>query len=141
MSLRRAFGPEPTGPVLDHLIGQFEKADDFLFDSTHQVVMPTWHTDRIVLPGDAAWCMTLYSGMGASTGMAGADLLGTVLQRNLGQIPRALREWEQRLRPFITTEQQTAHSVGLQMFVPRSDATSPCGPSTTNSSATPSPHG
>ncbi|WP_052034331.1 hypothetical protein [Streptomyces pseudogriseolus] len=29
-SLRRAFGPEPTGPVLDHLIGQFEKADDFL---------------------------------------------------------------------------------------------------------------
>ncbi|WP_052034330.1 hypothetical protein [Streptomyces pseudogriseolus] len=63
--------------------------------------------------------MTLYSGMGASTGMAGADLLGTVLQRNPGQIPRALREWEQRLRPFITTEQQTAHSVGLQMFVPQ----------------------
>ncbi|MFI8896362.1 FAD-dependent monooxygenase [Streptomyces paradoxus] len=118
-SLRRAFGPAPTGPVLDHLIGQFGQADDFLFDSTHQVLMPTWHTDRIVLLGDAAWCMTLYSGMGASTGMAGADLLGTVLQRNPGQIPRALREWEQRLRPFIATEQKAVHSVGLQMFVPQ----------------------
>ncbi|MEV8116001.1 FAD-dependent monooxygenase [Streptomyces xiamenensis] len=118
-SLRRAFGPEPTGPVLEHLFQQFEDADDFLFDSTHQIIMPTWHTDRVVLVGDAAWCMTLYSGMGASTGMAGADLLGTVLQRNPGQLPRALREWEQRLRPFITTEQKSALTVGLQMFVPQ----------------------
>ncbi|MFE1589282.1 hypothetical protein [Streptomyces sp. NPDC059402] len=44
--------------------------------------MDTWHTDRVVLLGDAAWCLTLYSGMGASTAMAGADLLGTLLQRN-----------------------------------------------------------
>ncbi|KQW10839.1 FAD-dependent oxidoreductase [Streptomyces sp. Root369] len=118
-SLRRAFGPEPTGPVLENLLTQFEQADDYLFDSVHQVEMPTWHTDRVVLVGDSAWCPTLYSGMGASTGMAGADLLGTSLQRNAGNPSRALREWEQRLRPFMAVQQKTGRTHGLTMFVPQ----------------------
>ncbi|MFF3505364.1 FAD-dependent monooxygenase [Streptomyces sp. NPDC003247] len=118
-SLRRAFGPEPAGPVLNNLLAQFEQADDYLFDSVHQVEMPTWHTNRVVLLGDAAWCLTLYSGMGASTAMAGADLLGTLLHRNPATITRALREWEQRLRPFITLQQKSGRAQGLTMFVPQ----------------------
>ncbi len=118
-SLRRAFGPEPAGPVLEHLLGQFEQADDYLFNSVHQVEMPAWHTDRVVLLGDSAWCMTLYSGMGASTALAGADLLGTLLQRNGGNITRALREWDQRLRPFIALQQRNGRTQGLTMFVPQ----------------------
>jgi 2-polyprenyl-6-methoxyphenol hydroxylase-like FAD-dependent oxidoreductase len=119
-SLREAFGPEPTGPVLGNLLDQFEAADEFLFDSVHQVVMPTWHTDRVVLLGDSAWCLTLYSGMGASTALAGADLLGTVLQRNPGNPARALREWEMRLRPFITSHQKNGRR-DLVSFVPQTD--------------------
>lgn len=118
-SLRRAFGPEPTGPVLEHLLEQFEQADDYLFDSVHQVEMPTWHSDRVVLLGDSAWCLTLYSGMGASTALAGADLLGTLLQRNAGNTARALREWDQRLRPFIALQQRSGRTQGLTTFVPQ----------------------
>ncbi|EFL40035.1 FAD-dependent monooxygenase [Streptomyces griseoflavus] len=118
-SLRRAFGPEPAGPVLEHLLQQFEQAESYLFDSIHQVVMPTWHTDRVTLLGDAAWCLTPYSGMGASTSLAGADLLGTTLQRNPDHFSRALREWEQRLRPFVATEQKAALTTGLPMFIPQ----------------------
>ncbi|WP_285106940.1 FAD-dependent monooxygenase [Promicromonospora sp. MEB111] len=117
-SLRRAFGPEPAGPVLGNLLDQFEAADDVLFDSVHQVVMPSWHTGRVVLLGDSAWCVTLYSGMGASSAMAGADLLGTVLQRNPGNPARALREWELRMRPFIATHQRNGRR-DLVMFVPQ----------------------
>lgn len=117
-SLRLAFGPEPTGPVLGNLLDQFEAADEFLFDSVHQVVMPSWHTDRVVLLGDSAWCVTLYSGMGASSALAGADLLGTVLQRNPGNPARALREWEMRLRPFIADHQKSGRR-DLMMFVPQ----------------------
>lgn len=117
-SLRRAFGPEPTGPVLGNLLDQFEAADDYLFDSVHQVVMPTWHTGRVVLLGDSAWCVTLYSGMGASSALAGADLLGTALQRNPGNPARALREWEMRLRPFMTVHQEIGRR-DLVMFVPQ----------------------
>ncbi|MFJ4706030.1 FAD-dependent monooxygenase [Streptomyces anulatus] len=118
-SLRAAFGPEPTGPVLEHMLQQFELADDHLFDSSHQIEMDTWHTDRIVLLGDAAWCLTLYSGMGASTALAGADLLGTLLQRNPGNATRALREWDQKLRPFMDAQQKSARTEGLPTFVPQ----------------------
>lgn len=118
-SLRAAFGPEPTGPVLENLLRQFEQADDVLFDSVHQVEMPKWHTGKVVLLGDSAWCLTLYSGMGASTALAGADLLGSLLQRNPGNTARALREWDQRLRPFIALQQRTGREQGLTMFVPQ----------------------
>ncbi|PVC90145.1 FAD-dependent oxidoreductase [Streptomyces sp. CS131] len=118
-SLRAAFGTEPTGPVLEHMLQQFELADDHLFDSAHQIEMDTWHTDRIVLLGDAAWCLTLYSGMGASTALAGADLLGTLLQRNPGNTTRALREWDQKLRPFMDAQQKSARTEGLPTFVPQ----------------------
>ncbi len=116
--IRAAFGPEP-GPILEHLFDQFEAAEDSLFDSVHQVVMPSWRTDRVVLVGDAAWCLTLYSGMGASTAISGADLLGTTLARNPGNTARALREWEQRLRPFIEVQQRSGRTDGLAMFVPQ----------------------
>ncbi|PFG41484.1 2-polyprenyl-6-methoxyphenol hydroxylase-like FAD-dependent oxidoreductase [Isoptericola jiangsuensis] len=118
-SLRAAFGPEPAGPVLENLLGQFADVDDTLFDSVHQVDMPTWHSDRVVLVGDSAWCLTLYSGMGASLGLAGADLLGTTLARNPGNPARALREWEQRLRPFVAVQQKSGRTDGLAMFVPQ----------------------
>ncbi|MGW0791709.1 FAD-dependent monooxygenase [Streptomyces sp. NPDC002911] len=118
-SLRRAFGPEPLGPVLENLLRQFEQADDRLFDSVHQVEMPTWHTGRVVLLGDSAWCLTLYSGMGASCGLAGADLLASLLQRNPDDTARALSEWEQRLRPFIAVHQRSGRTRGLTMFVPQ----------------------
>jgi 2-polyprenyl-6-methoxyphenol hydroxylase-like FAD-dependent oxidoreductase len=100
-SVRAAYGPEPTGSTLGWLLDQFEKAPDYLFDSVEQVRLDRWHRGRVVLIGDAAWCLTLYSGMGASTGLAGADLLGTMLERRPDDLPQALRDWEEHLRPFI----------------------------------------
>lgn len=108
-SIRAAFGPEPAGPLLESLLTRFEQAEnDVLFDSVHQVKMPHWHRGRVVLVGDAAWCLTLYSGMGASTGIAGGDLLGTMLHRHPDDVAGALREWEARMRPFIEQQQKDA---------------------------------
>jgi 2-polyprenyl-6-methoxyphenol hydroxylase-like FAD-dependent oxidoreductase len=100
-SLRAAFGPEPFGPLLTELLDQFEAAPDHLFDSTNQVKMPTWHQGRVVLVGDAAWCPTLYSGLGASSALAGASLLGDMLELHPTDLPGALAEWESTLRPHI----------------------------------------
>jgi 2-polyprenyl-6-methoxyphenol hydroxylase-like FAD-dependent oxidoreductase len=100
-SLRAAYGPEPTGSTLGWLLDQFEKAPDYLFDSAEQVHLDRWHRGRVVLVGDAAWCLTIYSAMGASTGLAGADLLGTMLDRHPHDVPRALQAWEDQLRPFV----------------------------------------
>ncbi|MFD5569523.1 FAD-dependent monooxygenase [Streptomyces cadmiisoli] len=104
-TLRSVFGPEPTGETLGWLLDQFEQAPDHLFDSAEQVRLDSWSQGRVVLVGDAAWCLTLYSGMGASTGLAGADMLGTMLEQYPGDVPRALRAWEAKLRPFIKFHQ------------------------------------
>ncbi|WP_337589377.1 FAD-dependent monooxygenase [Streptomyces xinghaiensis] len=117
-ALRRAFGPAPLGPVLTDVLDQFDASDDVLFDSTHQVVMPRWHSDRTVLVGDAAWCLTLFSAMGASSALAGGDYLGSALQRNAGNTPRALREWEGRMRPFVDQLQKVGRK-DITMFVPQ----------------------
>ncbi len=107
-SIRAAYGPEPFGPLLEGLFQRYERAPHALFDSVQQVKLPQWHRGRVVLVGDAAWCLTLYSGMGASTGLAGGELLGTMLERHPGDVPGALAAWEGRMRPFIVTEQRAA---------------------------------
>ncbi|WP_218025855.1 FAD-dependent monooxygenase [Nocardia miyunensis] len=106
--LRAAFGPEPLGIMLEDVIAAFEAADDKLFDSVEQVHMDSWHRGRVILLGDAAWCVTLYAGMGVSAGFMGADLLGAMLERHPGDIRAALDEWERALRPHIQYYQDNA---------------------------------
>lgn len=103
--LREVFGPQPLGRLLTEVIDAFEVADQYLFDSVEQVHLDTWHRGRVVLVGDAAWCETLYSGMGVSSALAGPELLGTVLARHSDDLDRALREWETVLRPFVDAYQ------------------------------------
>jgi 2-polyprenyl-6-methoxyphenol hydroxylase-like FAD-dependent oxidoreductase len=113
--VRAAFGSRPPGRALGEAFDALETADDLLFDSVEQVHLDTWHRGRVVLVGDAAWCVTLYAGMGVSTGIAGADLLGTMLDRH--PVPRALAAWERALRPDLEFFQQS----GIQQrafFVP-----------------------
>ncbi|MEU8916433.1 hypothetical protein [Streptomyces nigrescens] len=71
------------------------------FGPHEQVHMDRWHRGRVVLVGDSAWCVTLYAGMGASAGLAGADLLGTMLDSHPDNVGRALAKWENALRPYV----------------------------------------
>jgi 2-polyprenyl-6-methoxyphenol hydroxylase-like FAD-dependent oxidoreductase len=119
-SLRRAFGPQPTGSVLGQLLDQYEVADEALFDSVNQVKMDRWHQGRVVLIGDAAWCPTLYSGMGASSGMAGSELLGDILETYPDNLSLALLKWEERMRPFADGLQQSALNERI-IFTPHSE--------------------
>jgi 2-polyprenyl-6-methoxyphenol hydroxylase-like FAD-dependent oxidoreductase len=104
--VRAAFGSGPTGRALGETLDALESAEDLLFDSVEQVHMDSWHRGRVVLVGDSAWCVTLFAGMGVSTGLAGADLLGSLLARHPESIERALVEWERTLRPHLTAFQR-----------------------------------
>ncbi|MFF1817947.1 FAD-dependent monooxygenase [Kribbella sp. NPDC058245] len=103
--VRQAFGPQPTGDILGAALEALEAADELLFDSVEQVHMDQWHQGRVVLVGDSAWCVTLFAGMGVSAGLAGADLLGTMLSR-YGDVQQALTEWDRQLRPHMGYYQQ-----------------------------------
>jgi 2-polyprenyl-6-methoxyphenol hydroxylase-like FAD-dependent oxidoreductase len=104
--LRKVFGPKPLGRLLTEVIDAFEQADEYLFDSVEQVHMDAWYDGRVVLVGDAAWCETLYSGLGVSSALAGPDLLGTMIDRYPGDLNRALREWDRTLRPYVDAYQE-----------------------------------
>ncbi len=104
------------GPV-PYALAALRDAPECLFDSVQQVRMRRWHRGRVLLLGDAAWCLTLYSGMGASTGMMGAAALGDALTAQPLDLTAALRDWERRMRPTIRAHQLIAHVKG-EGFVP-----------------------
>ncbi|HEX6343602.1 FAD-dependent monooxygenase [Umezawaea sp.] len=96
------------GPVPD-LLDAVDRAEHTLFDQISQIHLSSWSRGRVVLLGDSAWSLTLYSGFGSSLGIAGGDLLGTLLVEHGDNIAAALGTWEHRLRPLVTKHQKSAH--------------------------------
>jgi 2-polyprenyl-6-methoxyphenol hydroxylase-like FAD-dependent oxidoreductase len=89
---------------------------DVYFDRVSQVVLPSWSSGRVVLLGDAAWCVTLFAGHGAALALTGADQLGEALSRH-DDIPAALADWEAGLRPLVT-KRQAAAKRGMAQYAP-----------------------
>ena len=106
--LREIYGPEPLGEMMEAALGHLESTDEFLFDSVEQVHVDHWHHGRVVLLGDAAWCPSLYSGMGATSSLSGADTLRVMLERHPESLEKALTAWEAKLREPIEEFQRSA---------------------------------
>src|SRR5699024_9171371 len=113
--LREVYGPEPLGDLMGGAVDHLEDADEFLFDSTEQARVDHWSQGRVVLVGDAAWCPTLYSGMGATSGLAGANALGLMLAKHPDDVEGALAAWERQMRPAIADFQEAAYPM-RQLF-------------------------
>jgi 2-polyprenyl-6-methoxyphenol hydroxylase-like FAD-dependent oxidoreductase len=123
VTLRRIFGDLRW--VVPELLDQVDKAvdagDGVYFDGISQIVMDRWTTGRVVLVGDAAWCVSLMAGYGSSLAVGGADLLGQMLDRVLDghDLPEALSRWEHELRPIVEKKQQQGRRA-RGLFVARS---------------------
>jgi 2-polyprenyl-6-methoxyphenol hydroxylase-like FAD-dependent oxidoreductase len=114
-----AFGD--LGWLIPDLRAQLGRVDSVYFDMVSQVVVDRWSHGRVVLLGDAAWCVTLFAGHGASLALTGADHLATSLREHGVDVPAALTEWEARLRPSVEARQRrgrrstAAHSPASQL--------------------------
>lgn len=113
-ALGEAFG-DLGGGVPDALEQLREDPGEAYFDSVSQIRMDAWSSGRVVLLGDAAWCVTLFAGYGAGLALAGADELGAALERH--EVPQALAEWEAELRPEVAKRQALARR-GIVQFAP-----------------------
>lgn len=114
-ALRAAYGDVAVG--IPDAIRQLERdPDNAYFDSVSKVVMPHWSAGRVVLLGDAAWCVTLFAGHGAALALAGADRLGAALRQH-ADIPAALAAWEADLRPEVAKRQAQARR-GMYYYAP-----------------------
>ncbi len=92
---------------------------DILIDTVTQIRMDNWRNDRVVLVGDAAGCMTLISGQGASMALAGAYVLAEELGKT-DDWRQAMANYEHRVRPQIELRQEKAHDFAKR-FVPDSE--------------------
>ena len=116
-TLRPIFADLDVGGIISKALEDLSATNDFLFDSVQMVKMPRWSKGHVLLLGDSAWCLTLYSGMGASAGMIGGQVLGEALAACPHDIHAALDMFEARMRPFVRKHQRFI-ALRSQLFVP-----------------------
>lgn len=109
VALPRAYGD--MGWVVPSVLDQLTRAGSVYFDTISQIVVDRWSQGRVVLLGDAAWCVTLFAGYGSALAVAGADALGAALERHPDDLPVALREWEAEIRPEAERKQKLGRQI------------------------------
>lgn len=115
-ALTAAFGDLGRG-VAEALRQLAADPADAYFDSVGQIVIDRWSSGRVVLLGDAAWCVTVFAGYGAALALDGADRLGAALAAHGDDLTTALDTWEQSLRPEVRKRQALARK-GISRFAP-----------------------
>ncbi len=96
--------------------------DGFYFDKLNQIRMPMWSKGRVVLVGDAGYCVSPVAGMGGSIALIGAAKLADALQRHGDDHAVAFQKYHDELRPFIDHVQEQAISEGMTTMFPSDDA-------------------
>lgn len=104
------------------LLAHVDASDDFYFDAASQIRMPSWSKGRVVLVGDAGYCVSPVAGMGGSMAIIGAGRLADALARHPNYHQAAFGEYERKLRPFVEEVQQEAATQGMALVFPADEA-------------------
>jgi 2-polyprenyl-6-methoxyphenol hydroxylase-like FAD-dependent oxidoreductase len=96
--------------------------DDFYFDRINQIRMPFWSKGRVVLVGDAGYCVSPVAGMGGSMAIIGAGRIAQALERHGADYAAAFQEYHDKLHTFVDQVQQRAASDGMATIFPADDA-------------------
>ncbi len=107
-----------SGWLVPDILDSITDTTPIYLDSVTQIIMPTWSDNRVILVGDAAYCLTLISGQGASMAMGGAYILAEELSRSQ-DYQTAFAIYEKRLRPHVEEMQEKARKFASS-FVPSS---------------------
>ncbi len=85
-------------------------------DRLLQIDMPSWHKGRVAVVGDAAHCLTLLSGQGASVAFASASVMARSLIEH--EPATAFTEHARRMRPVVHAIQPRTRE-SARLYVPR----------------------
>lgn len=101
---------------MEELIRSANDAPSVVFDAATHVDVPKFTQGNIALIGDAAWSLTIFSGMGASLALAAGEYLGSALLAT-NDIASGLALWERNVRPFVDFHRAVSWSY-LDFFTP-----------------------
>jgi 2-polyprenyl-6-methoxyphenol hydroxylase-like FAD-dependent oxidoreductase len=104
--LRNAFADDEW--ELPQILVALDSCAELYFDRVSQIKMDAWSRGRIVLIGDAAFCVSLLAGQGSALAMTAAYVLAEELDRANGDYGAAFRRYEELLRPYIIGKQKAA---------------------------------
>jgi 2-polyprenyl-6-methoxyphenol hydroxylase-like FAD-dependent oxidoreductase len=111
-----------VGWEVPRILDGIDESDDLYVDYLRQVVCPTWHRGRVVLLGDAAWCVTPLGGGGTSLAITGAYVLAAALSRaSAGDHEQAFAEYDGWMRPLVEDAQDLPPGVP-RLAAPRTSA-------------------
>ena len=96
------------------ILDAFDTSDDVYIDHLTQIRMSTWHRGRVVMAGDAGWCVTPMGGGGASLALTSGYVLAAYLAREPDDRPAALTAYEKWMRPLVDDVQKLPP--GLEHF-------------------------
>lgn len=114
--LRSIYGH--LGWILPDMLRELDTVSYVYYDSIAQIVMDRFTTGRIALVGDAAWCVSLMAGQGASLAVAGGYALAEELDRD-GDVRKALERYDVRLRKPVAEKLESGRRFA-GWFVPDS---------------------
>ncbi|MEI5673473.1 MULTISPECIES: FAD-dependent monooxygenase [unclassified Nocardioides] len=100
--LRERFGD--LGWEVPRVLDALDDVDDLYVEDLTQVRCPTWSVGRVVLTGDAAWCITPVGGFGTSLALIGGYVLAASLARESSPAA-AFASYEEWMRPMVTDAQ------------------------------------
>ncbi|WP_327145294.1 FAD-dependent monooxygenase [Nocardia sp. NBC_01327] len=106
------------GWVVPAMLDAMADAPDFYFDEMIRVRMPSWSRGRIVLLGDAAYCGSPMTGLGATLALVGAYLLAAEISTTPDNLARAFDRYEELLRPLASGVQKGTE-VMVRLLLPR----------------------
>src|SRR5262249_8575311 len=87
-----------------HVLDALDRTQDLYFDRVSQIRMERWSRGRVVLAGDAAFCVSLTAGQGSALAMTAAYVLAGELANAGGRHEQAFARYEQLLRSYIGTK-------------------------------------
>ncbi|KAF4965926.1 hypothetical protein FSARC_6313 [Fusarium sarcochroum] len=97
---------EDAGWQAPRLIKAMYETEDFYAQSIVQVKTKTWSKGRVVLLGDAGYAPSPLTGVGTTLALVGACVLGGEIARHGHDIPKALKAYEDTLRPYVEKSQK-----------------------------------
>jgi 2-polyprenyl-6-methoxyphenol hydroxylase-like FAD-dependent oxidoreductase len=96
--------------------------NDFYFDRINQIRMPLWSKGRVVLVGDAGYCVSPVAGMGGSMAIIGAGRIAEALERHGADYAAAFQDYHDKLHAFVEEVQKRAAREGMATIFPADEA-------------------